>query len=79
MRAEFDRLKSKPCADCKKRYPPYVMDFDHLGSKKKTAAVSALLRRSAYKQALAEVKKCELVCANCHRIRTFKRPLSSAG
>jgi hypothetical protein len=26
--------KKQPCADCKKTYPPCVMDFDHLKDKK---------------------------------------------
>lgn len=68
------KLKDKPCTDCHKKYPPYVMDFDHLNKKTKIACVSYLKRhRVAFEKIIKEVKKCELVCSNCHRIRTYKR------
>ena len=62
--------KAKPCVDCGKHYPPYVMDFDHVrGSKRKAISkwrgTTALL--------LLEIGKCDLVCANCHRERTYQR------
>jgi hypothetical protein len=48
------------------------MDFDHL--KDKEMNLSDMIRRGfGKKKILAEVAKCELVCANCHRLRTFKR------
>lgn len=68
------KLKDKPCKDCNKKYPPYVMDFDHLDKNTKVANVSYLKRhRVAFDKILKEVEKCELVCANCHRIRSYKR------
>jgi len=64
--------KSRPCTDCGVRYPPYVMDLDHVRGTKvrnvallKTYATTAILR--------AEIAKCEVVCANCHRIRSHRR------
>jgi hypothetical protein len=69
----FQKLKDKPCADCKNKYPYYCMDFDHLTNNKKFN-VSQLYRANRKKELLKEeIEKCELVCANCHRIRTFKR------
>lgn len=62
--------KERPCADCGQRYPSYVMDLDHRpGSGKKFILAHA--RTKGMKQALAELAKCEAVCANCHRERTF--------
>jgi hypothetical protein len=70
--AEFiASLKKKPCADCKKTYPPYVMDFDHVRGKKVRAIASA--RSWSKKRIMEEVEKCDLVCSNCHRIRTWKK------
>lgn len=63
-------LKSKPCADCGKTFHPCAMDFDHIYGKEK--AVSIIKSRSI-DRIIREVAKCELVCANCHRVRTFKR------
>lgn len=66
-------LKDAPCTDCGGRFPSYCMDFDHVRGIK-VASVSAMLNRSASRERiLAEIAKCELVCANCHRIRTFGR------
>lgn len=60
-----------PCKDCGVLYPSYVTDYDHIGEKKMN--ISLLINRGSAKQVKEEIKKCELVCANCHRIRTFKR------
>jgi hypothetical protein len=70
--AEFiDAVKSGPCTDCKQTFPPCVMDFDHIRGTK-VADISSM-RGSSIERIAAEIAKCELVCANCHRIRTFNR------
>ncbi len=63
--------KNRPCADCGERYPPYVMDFDHLGDK--VAPVSYMVPVYGSERILAEIAKCEVVCSNCHRLRTYRR------
>lgn len=76
----LDSLKQgRPCADCGRSYPPYVMEWDHLPGSVKTLVISDT-RRSAFsrKRILEELAKCELVCANCHRERTHKRRTSEA-
>lgn len=68
-------LKSGPCVDCGKSYPPRAMDFDHLSDKR--FQVANMVRAKSTKGViLREVAKCELVCANCHRIRTAKRKVT---
>lgn len=73
---------SKPCLDCGVAYPYYVMDFDHRPGELKTADISVMIRaKMAYNSILTEISKCDLVCANCHRVRTFicsKRPLRAS-
>lgn len=73
-RAKFryivDAKKSVPCADCGQQYPPYVMDFDHLGDK--LFNISAA-HSSPTQKVLNEIEKCEVVCSNCHRERTYRR------
>lgn len=49
------------------------MDFDHIGEKR--LEVSRLLYVSGTAALLEEIAKCEVVCANCHRIRTKRRLL----
>jgi hypothetical protein len=64
--------ESTPCADCKNLFPFFVMDFDHLKDKLKD--ISELVGGGyGLEKIKAEIAKCEIVCANCHRIRTFTR------
>ena len=72
LRELTDELKKQPCADCHHTFPPECMDFDHEGSKRDNVAtmVSHGTGRAAI---LAEIAKCDVVCANCHRIRTKRR------
>jgi hypothetical protein len=61
-----------PCADCHKLFPPFVMDCDHVRGEK-VAPVSSLAAKGSIKVFLDEIAKCDIVCSNCHRIRTFTR------
>jgi len=66
-------MKSKtPCMDCKISYPYYVMDFDHVRGRKQ-ANVMELISTLSKKKIDEEIAKCEIVCSNCHRIRTHNR------
>lgn len=65
--------RGKPCVDCGNIYPHYVMDFDHCRGKKLMNLSSAVRVCWARDKILAEVAKCDLVCANCHRERTHGR------
>lgn len=71
----ISKLKDKPCVDCGKSYPPYVMHFDHL--KDKEFNVSQGYRLKGHKAVLLEIEKCDLVCANCHAERTHRRLVNS--
>ena len=64
-------LKSRPCADCGGTFPPYVMDFDHVGTDKSFTISRKIGANKG--TLLSEIEKCDLVCANCHRIRTKRR------
>jgi hypothetical protein len=72
-----DGLKeSSPCSDCNQSFKACQMDFDHVRGVK-SGTVSQMLGLSE-DALLAEIAKCELVCANCHRIRTYERPSQRA-
>ena len=72
-------LKNVPCADCMNVYPYWVMHFDHVRGVK-VANVSAMATREyPVKAILAEVEKCEIVCANCHATRTHVRRAKVVG
>lgn len=68
----INELKSKPCTDCGHAFPPECMDFDHVKGKK-IIKISTHRMYHRWETLLKEIAKCELVCANCHRIRTKKR------
>jgi len=66
-------LKNKPCMDCGKSFPLYVMDFDHRDSEIKEFDIGKAINRMYGKERITkEIEKCDLVCANCHRIRTYR-------
>ena len=69
----LDDLRDRPCADCGGRFPPCAMDFDHRDPGAKLAAVTRLIGRAGMSRILEEAAKCDIVCANCHRLRTFTR------
>lgn len=67
----IDSLKAgKSCTDCNGLFPPYVLDFHHRDSSTKIMSIAnAVINRSkAFVE--EELLKCDLTCANCHRIRT---------
>lgn len=68
-------VKSNPCADCGQRFHPSAMGFDHLPGSDKVADVSTLVVTGCMDMAKAEIAKCDLVCANCHAVRTYLRRL----
>lgn len=71
--------KTHPCVDCGIIFPDCAMDFDHIKGKKFHNI--ALLANAAYswETILKEIEKCEVRCANCHRIKTWIKKISRDG
>ena len=70
------QIKEKsPCADCGEFYHFSQMDFDHIQGKKKHNLARYANSSVSIKTIKDEIKKCEVVCANCHRYRTWQRTL----
>jgi hypothetical protein len=61
------------CFDCRNHFPHYVLEFDHKPEFKKIDNVYRVLRNYGEKAAWDEVAKCDVVCSNCHKIRTYIR------
>ena len=71
---------ARGCVDCGYRAHAVALDFDHLPGFEKRKGVALLCHRGAKRAVLdAELAKCEIVCANCHRVRTQRRKLEQAG
>jgi len=59
--------RAKGCAKCGLR-EPVCLDFHHVRGKKE-ALISALLNSGfGWERIYAEMVKCEILCANCHRL-----------
>lgn len=68
--------RNKPCSDCGGSYPWYVMEFDHRNPEDKIKPISSMTN-SGWSNIRAELDKCDVVCANCHSVRTHHRRHSS--
>ena len=66
----LEYFRDHPCVDCGET-DPIVLEFDHLADKDFDIGTS--LDRRPWEAILAEIAKCEVVCANCHRRRTAIR------
>jgi hypothetical protein len=65
--------ETKPCADCGGSFAAPAMHWDHLPGTEKVGDVSNLIGRLCKQRVIDEIAKCDLVCANCHAIRTVSR------
>jgi len=53
---------------------PLVLDFDHKDPNKKSFTIGSVARKGWSLEVLyKEIDKCDVVCANCHRIRTARQ------
>ena len=64
-------LSDKRCIDCGIDNI-LVLEFDHVSSNK-SDNVCSMLRSFSWLSILSEINKCDIVCSNCHQIRTHKR------
>ena len=67
-----DLKRDVPCMDCGGKFPVECMDFDHRDPKTKTLNIAQVSHHGIQK-ILKEIEKCDIVCANCHRVRTQRR------
>lgn len=67
-----DHLRTYPCVDCGES-DLVVIDFDHRDRSLKRGLVSRLARSCAAGTVRAEIAKCDVRCANCHRRRTAEQ------
>jgi hypothetical protein len=65
-------LLDHPCVDCGEA-DPVLLDFDHRDPSSKRSEVGRLAGRKQWPQVLAEIEKCDVRCANCHRRRTARQ------
>ena len=72
IRAMIREARNQPCTDCNVQFPWYIMEFDHArGVKEFGISVGAV--KYGIEKVRAEMKKCDIVCRNCHGDRTYRR------
>ena len=72
--AYLEQLRSVPCMDCEGNFPTVVMDFDHVpGRGEKLFGLGGSDVGRTMVELRVETAKCDVVCANCHRLRSVAR------
>jgi hypothetical protein len=65
--------KDSPCLKCEQSFPPVCMDFHHRDRASKHTIVATLVWRGVSLAMIqAEIDKCDLLCANCHRLEEWE-------
>lgn len=65
----LNAVKSYPCEDCGIGFPSCAMQFDHRKREDKLFTPSTLINKG-WPKLIDEIMKCDVVCANCHAVRT---------
>ena len=72
-RALIDKIKLKEgCCICGYKEHPVALDFDHLNPLEKSFTIGTKYLTVSETRLLKEIKKCRILCANCHRLETLK-------
>lgn len=69
-------LSNHPCIDCGNS-DIRVLDFDHVSGIKKRDICKLHRSCVSLQTIIDEIDKCEVRCANCHRIVTYERRLNA--
>ena len=66
-----DKIKTgNGCAHCGYNKSPVALDFDHIDPSTKEFLIPRFLARTNLKRLFKEIRKCQILCANCHRIHS---------
>lgn len=70
LKAQLVSEAGGQCIDCGYEGPPFMFDFDHRDPTLKSFGLSDDGHTKGINNLREEARKCDLVCANCHRMRT---------
>ncbi len=69
----FNYLRAHPCVDCGES-DPVVLEFDHRDAASRVLYIAQMIeRRYSWAKIQAEIEKCDVRCANCHRRKTSRQ------
>ena len=63
--------KNRPCVDCDRLFPGIAMEFDHRKPSEKGFDIATGHHVAGMAKMVAELDKCDVLCAVCHRKRTW--------
>ena len=63
---------ARGCLDCGYHEHPSALDFDHRDAQAKRFSIGKQYGAVSNQKLLDEIAKCDVRCANCHRIKTAK-------
>jgi lysyl-tRNA synthetase class I len=71
-RAIIDQIKVEAgCCKCGYNAHPAALDFNHKNPLEKSFSIGARSTGLTIEQLKEEISKCEILCANCHRVHTY--------
>ncbi len=77
----ISKYSNIPCMDCSGIFPFCAMDFDHRPEELKSFGIATMNDLNITSERISkiekEISKCDLVCATCHRIRTYIKRCSN--
>ena len=69
----IEYLSDKSCIMCGNS-DPRVLEFDHLDPNVKSFEIARAIHNTiSWDKILVEIEKCQILCANCHKIRTSEQ------
>ena len=74
-----DLKLERGCDRCGYNAHPAALDFNHLDPAQKSFTVSTRLQQYCWKRLEQEIAKCEILCANCHRIHSYETHYTRMG
>lgn len=76
----IDQIKlSKGCLHCGYKSHAVALDFDHLNPSEKRFNISQYFVFASTKDLMKEIAKCQVLCANCHRVKTQQDLINQNG
>jgi len=74
LKGIVDSIKDTVCSECGEKFPPYVMELDHVDPSKKTDSISKMItKEKPLEKILDELGQTRVICTNCHRIHTYNQ------
>ncbi len=65
-------VTARGCDDCGYNQSAVALDWDHRVREDKSFNIGNRVPGASLKKIFNEIRKCDLLCANCHRIKTYE-------